>query len=61
VLDKGEREDFDKRIANPSDWTSFATDTQRKGLEDYKRKLERKMKAFYIANPGLIPAPPGAQ
>jgi hypothetical protein len=61
VLDAGEREDFEKRIANPSNWSSFATDTQRKALEQYKAKLQRATRSYYEQNPWMIPPPPGAR
>jgi hypothetical protein len=61
VIDKGEREAFSEMLANPKSWTGIATEGSKNAYESVKGQLQRKLDAYYQANPWLIPEAPIAQ
>lgn len=63
VIDKGEREAFEERLADPTAWTSAATKGKRNAYEYVRGRLEQKMATHSQANPWLPPPPlpPGFQ
>jgi len=59
VIDKGEREEFESRLANPSKLASGrASAADRAAYEDVLAKLEKKRDSYYKARPWLVPPPP---